>query len=51
MFGVERGLLPAVFRRANDELQQWLYADALDACGSMEDLQQLIQSWLRGESS
>jgi len=50
-FGVERVLLPAVFRRADDELQQWQDADALNACGSMEDLQQLIQSGLRGESS
>ncbi len=46
-FGVERVLLPAVFRRADDELQQWLDADARDACGSMEDLQQPIQSGLR----
>ena len=47
-FAVERVLLPAVFRCADDELQQWLDAGARDACGSMEDLQQLIQSGLRG---
>ena len=50
-FGVERVLLPAVFRRADDELQQWQDADALNACGSMEDLQQPIQSGLRRKCS
>ena len=43
-YGVEGVPLPAVFRRADDERQLWLDADALNACGSMADLQQLIRS-------
>jgi hypothetical protein len=52
-FGVEDVPLPAVFCRtgADDELQVWLDADALNACGSMEDLQQLIRGGPSGESA
>lgn len=43
--GVDGVPLPAVFRRsgADGELKLWLDAEALNACRSMADLQQLIR--------
>ena len=45
--GIEGIALPAVFLRNGDKLTQWIDADAINRCKSVDDLEDLITSELK----
>lgn len=49
-YGIHGAALPAVFRKTDSGLQEWVSRDEINRCGSLDDLKQLVEHKLQALS-